>query len=104
MLTAAEGPWGLPEHPRGSASRGARNRVPRPLGQRQTGPLPRRGVPGEPGDAQGFRRTCMDAVGLGGPAPATIADYQVVRVLGEVNHGRFYLARPPARLGLLDEF
>jgi eukaryotic-like serine/threonine-protein kinase len=25
-------------------------------------------------------------------------------VLGEGNHGRFYLARPPARLGLPDEF
>ena len=42
----------------------------------------------------------MDAVGLVGAAPATIADYQVVRVLGEGNNGRFYLARPPARLGL----
>src|SRR3954463_13415871 len=46
----------------------------------------------------------MDAVGLVGAAPAAIADYQVVRVLGEGNHGRFYLARPPARLGLPDEF
>ena len=31
-------------------------------------------------------------------APA-VADYRVVRLLGEGNHGRFYLARPPARLG-----
>ncbi|RFU20666.1 serine/threonine-protein kinase [Geodermatophilus marinus] len=46
----------------------------------------------------------MDAVGLAGPAPAAIADYQVVRVLGEGNNGRFYLARPPARLGLPDEY
>jgi serine/threonine protein kinase len=46
----------------------------------------------------------MDAVGLAGSAPATIADYQVVRVLGEGNNGRFYLARPPARLGLPDEY
>ena len=46
----------------------------------------------------------MDAVGLTGSVPATIADYQVVRVLGEGNNGRFYLARPPARLGLSDEF
>jgi serine/threonine protein kinase len=46
----------------------------------------------------------MDAVSLAGSVPATIADYQVVRVLGEGNNGRFYLARPPARLGLPDEF
>jgi eukaryotic-like serine/threonine-protein kinase len=46
----------------------------------------------------------MDAVGLGSSVPATIADYSVVRMLGEGNHGRFYLARPPARLGLPDEF
>ena len=46
----------------------------------------------------------MDATGLVGSAPAAVADYQVVRVLGEGNHGRFYLARPPARLGLPDEF
>ncbi len=36
--------------------------------------------------------------------PATIADYQVVRLIGEGNNGRFYLARPPARLGIPDEF
>ena len=46
----------------------------------------------------------MDVVGVAGAAPAAIADYQVVRVLGEGNHGRFYLARPPARLGIPDEF
>jgi len=36
-------------------------------------------------------------------APRMIADYQVLRVLGEGNNGRFYLARPPARLGLAEE-
>jgi serine/threonine protein kinase len=36
--------------------------------------------------------------------PAAIADYEVVRLLGEGNHGRYYLARPPARLGLAEEF
>jgi eukaryotic-like serine/threonine-protein kinase len=46
----------------------------------------------------------MDVVGLVGAQPTAIADYQVVRVLGEGNHGRFYLARPPARLGIPDEF
>jgi serine/threonine protein kinase len=46
----------------------------------------------------------MDVVGTAGAAPAAIADYQVVRVLGEGNNGRFYLARPPARLGIPDEF
>ena len=35
---------------------------------------------------------------------AAFADFGVVRLLGEGNHGRFYLARPPARLGLDDEF
>ena len=34
----------------------------------------------------------------------TIADYQVVQELGEGNHGVFHLARPPARLGLAEEF
>jgi serine/threonine protein kinase len=38
------------------------------------------------------------------PTPAAVADYEIVRLLGEGNHGRFYLARPPARLGLDDEF
>jgi eukaryotic-like serine/threonine-protein kinase len=38
------------------------------------------------------------------PLPATIADYVIVRLLGEGNHGRYYLARPPARLGITDEF
>ncbi len=37
-------------------------------------------------------------------APAAIADYRIVRQLGEGNHGRFYLAKPPARLGLSDEY
>lgn len=36
--------------------------------------------------------------------PTAIADYEVVRLLGEGNHGRYYLARPPARLGLAEEF
>lgn len=36
--------------------------------------------------------------------PAAVADYVVVRQLGEGNHGRYYLARPPARLELADEF
>jgi serine/threonine protein kinase len=46
----------------------------------------------------------METVGRAGAVPDAIADYRVVRVLGEGNHGRFYLARPPARLGLPDEF
>ncbi len=36
--------------------------------------------------------------------PTHVADYPVVRLLGEGNNGRYYLARPPARLGLADEF
>ena len=36
--------------------------------------------------------------------PAAVADYVVVRQLGEGNHGRSYLARPPARLELAEEF
>jgi serine/threonine protein kinase len=36
--------------------------------------------------------------------PAAIADYEVVRLLGMGNHGRYYLARPPARLGIADEY
>jgi eukaryotic-like serine/threonine-protein kinase len=43
------------------------------------------------------------AVREAGAVPAAIADYVVVRPLGEGNHGRYYLARPPARLGLPDE-
>lgn len=46
----------------------------------------------------------MEAVGLAGAAPTHIADYQVVRLLGEGNNGRFYVARPPSRLGLPDEY
>jgi serine/threonine protein kinase len=38
------------------------------------------------------------------PTPAAVADYEIVRLLGEGNHGRYYLARPPARLGLAEEF
>jgi serine/threonine protein kinase len=33
-----------------------------------------------------------------------IADYELVRSLGAGNHGEFFLARPPARLGSGDEF
>ena len=33
-----------------------------------------------------------------------VADYELVRLLGEGNHGRYYLARPPSRLGLAEEF
>ncbi|MFN2496565.1 MAG: protein kinase [Pseudonocardiaceae bacterium] len=36
--------------------------------------------------------------------PAAIADYEVVRLLGTGNHGQYYLARPPARLGIADEY
>jgi serine/threonine protein kinase len=36
--------------------------------------------------------------------PAAVADYVIVRQLGEGNHGRYYLARPPARLELAEEF
>ena len=35
--------------------------------------------------------------------PTAVADYEIVRLLGEGNNGRFYLARPPARLGLAEE-
>ena len=38
------------------------------------------------------------------PLPETVADYRVVRLLGEASHGRLYLARPPGRLGLPDEY
>jgi eukaryotic-like serine/threonine-protein kinase len=36
-------------------------------------------------------------------APRMIADYEVVRPLGEGNHGHYFVARPPARLGLDEE-
>lgn len=41
---------------------------------------------------------------LAGPAQVApvLADYHLVRDLGEGNNGRFYLARPPARLGIED--
>ncbi|MGH3565340.1 MAG: protein kinase domain-containing protein [Pseudonocardia sp.] len=38
------------------------------------------------------------------PTPGAIADYEIVRLLGDGNHGRYYLARPPARLDLAEEF
>ena len=38
------------------------------------------------------------------PTPAAVADYEIVRLLGEGNHGRYYLARPPARLDVGEEF
>ena len=37
-------------------------------------------------------------------APGVAADYELVRLLGEGSHGRCFLARPPARLGIADEF
>jgi serine/threonine protein kinase len=37
-------------------------------------------------------------------APRMIADYEVVRALGEGNHGHYFVARPPERLGLDVEF
>jgi eukaryotic-like serine/threonine-protein kinase len=36
--------------------------------------------------------------------PGAIADYQVVRLIGVGNNGRYFLARPPARLGISDEY
>jgi len=38
------------------------------------------------------------------PVPTYIADYQVQRALGSGNTGRVYLARPPRRLGMSEEF
>ncbi|ULE32021.1 serine/threonine-protein kinase [Mycobacterium sp. IDR2000157661] len=32
--------------------------------------------------------------------PAAIADYRILGMIGQGNHGRFYLAEPPDRLGL----
>lgn len=37
-----------------------------------------------------------------GPLP-TLADYEVVGRIGDGNHGNFFVARPPARLGIADE-
>jgi serine/threonine protein kinase len=39
-----------------------------------------------------------------GQTVPALADFRVVRLIGEGNHGRFYLARPPARLGISDEY
>jgi eukaryotic-like serine/threonine-protein kinase len=38
------------------------------------------------------------------PALPALADFRVVRLIGDGNHGRFYLAHPPARLGIEDEY
>ncbi len=35
--------------------------------------------------------------------PAQLGDYTIVRPLSDGGHGRFYIATPPARLGLADE-
>ncbi len=35
--------------------------------------------------------------------PTTLGDYAIVRPFSEGGHGRFYLATPPARLGLTEE-
>jgi serine/threonine protein kinase len=40
----------------------------------------------------------------GGRIPDVVADYVIVRLIGEGNHGRYYLARPPARLGSTEEY
>lgn len=36
--------------------------------------------------------------------PVAIADYEIVRLIGAGNNGRYYLARPPARLGIPDTY
>ena len=46
----------------------------------------------------------MQPTQLSSGTVANVADYEVIRLLSEGNHGRFYLARPPARLGIPDEF
>jgi serine/threonine protein kinase len=33
-----------------------------------------------------------------------IADYQLIKEIGQGNHGRFYLARPPARLPIREDY
>lgn len=38
------------------------------------------------------------------PVPAQIGDYQVQRALGFGNSGRVFLARPPQRVGMAEEF
>ena len=35
-------------------------------------------------------------------APTQLGDYEIIRAFSEGGHGRFYLATPPARLGLTD--
>jgi serine/threonine protein kinase len=46
----------------------------------------------------------MEPMQTAGGTLVNVADYAIVRLLGEGNHGRFYLARPPQRLGIPDEF
>jgi serine/threonine protein kinase len=46
----------------------------------------------------------VTSAGTAGKIPDVIADYVIVRLLGEGNHGRYYLARPPARLGSTEEY
>lgn len=46
----------------------------------------------------------MDASESSTATPEMISDYEIIRILGEGNHGRFYLARPPERLHLEDEY
>jgi serine/threonine protein kinase len=46
----------------------------------------------------------MEPIQPAGGTLANVADYELVRLLGEGNNGRYYLARPPVRLGLDDEF
>jgi len=46
----------------------------------------------------------MSSQGLSAQQLPRLADYEVVRLIGDGNHGRFYLARPPARLAISDEY
>lgn len=46
----------------------------------------------------------MEPIQASSATLANVGDYEVVRLLGEGNHGRFYLARPPARIAVADEF
>src|ERR1700712_361190 len=46
----------------------------------------------------------MEPIQASAATLSSVGDYEIVRVLSEGNHGRFFLARPPARLGIPDEF